>query len=319
MVSFDDAMDELATTLDVAGISVATDAADARYSKCLHNRLGAEPALAAPSVGVRIGPDTRAPDRPADQEMEGFAAWWDNEVIWIGRGSAVVRVAPDQVAVGGPIDTLKEEDLLDDLLQFGVSAVLTSADRMVIHGAVVARDGEALVLVGPSGQGKSTLAAAALLAGWDLLGDDLAIVHPHQPSVQAVRRSPMIPAEVAADHGLEGAIVPGPRGRFQLPVSTLATGTRRLVGVVSVAHGDAGGVEPVEGADLATLDGALAVPPFRPIIRRYLATGAALIALPIMRLHHARDPEVRVKRAQASLEEALTHCRTEARRSGSIQ
>ncbi|MEZ5166952.1 MAG: hypothetical protein R2695_10850 [Acidimicrobiales bacterium] len=56
-----------------------------------------------------------------------------------------------------------EIEVLDDLLQFGVAIAAATPDRLVVHGAVVGRDGGALVLVGRSGQGKSTAATAALI------------------------------------------------------------------------------------------------------------------------------------------------------------
>jgi hypothetical protein len=42
----------------------------------------------------------------------------------------------------------------------------------LVHGALIARGGEALLIVGPSGAGKSTAALAALCGGYSYLGDD---------------------------------------------------------------------------------------------------------------------------------------------------
>lgn len=50
---------------------------------------------------------------------------------------------------------------------------------LVVHAAVVERDGRALVLPGFPGAGKSTLSAALThLAGWRLLSDELALLDP---------------------------------------------------------------------------------------------------------------------------------------------
>jgi hypothetical protein len=216
------------------------------------------------------------------------------------------------VELGGPIDSPEAEDVFDDLLQFGIATAMARPDRLMIHGAVVARDGDALVVVGPSGQGKSTLAAAALLGGWELLGDDLAVVHPEAPLIQGVQRAPMVPAEIAERHRVTGTLETGPRRRVRLPVSVLQSAPRRLIGVVTIEHGDDGGMEPLLGADLRTLDDALAVPPFRAVIRRQLAAAAALVALPTVLLSHARDPGIRVERAQASLDDVFAYCRDES-------
>lgn len=53
------------------------------------------------------------------------------------------------------------------------AVLLASAGRPLLHGAAVASDGVAIGILGESGQGKSTLAAALLGAGGRLLSEDL--------------------------------------------------------------------------------------------------------------------------------------------------
>jgi hypothetical protein len=55
---------------------------------------------------------------------------------------------------------------------------------LLLHGAIVEREGRAVVLLGRSGAGKSTLCAALTLAGWRLLSDELTLIVPN--SVMAV-------------------------------------------------------------------------------------------------------------------------------------
>ena len=45
-----------------------------------------------------------------------------------------------------------------------------------VHAAAVARGGKTVLLPAPAGSGKSTLAAACVLAGWELLADDTAVL-----------------------------------------------------------------------------------------------------------------------------------------------
>ena len=47
---------------------------------------------------------------------------------------------------------------------------------LVLHAAVIERDGNAVILPAPPGSGKSTLCAALIHAGWRLLSDELALV-----------------------------------------------------------------------------------------------------------------------------------------------
>jgi hypothetical protein len=51
-------------------------------------------------------------------------------------------------------------------------SILTRQDRQPFHAAAIVRDGAAVVISGPSGTGKSTLAYAAARAGMHVLGED---------------------------------------------------------------------------------------------------------------------------------------------------
>lgn len=50
---------------------------------------------------------------------------------------------------------------------------------LIIHAAVLERDGQAVVLPAPPGSGKSTLCAALMFSGWRLLSDELALLGMH--------------------------------------------------------------------------------------------------------------------------------------------
>ena len=57
--------------------------------------------------------------------------------------------------------------------------IATSAHRyLMVHAAVVERDGRALVMPGNPGSGKSTLCAALVGRGWRLLSDEFALLRP---------------------------------------------------------------------------------------------------------------------------------------------
>jgi HprK-related kinase A len=47
---------------------------------------------------------------------------------------------------------------------------------LMLHAAVLERDGRALIMPGDPGAGKSTLTAALMLSGWRLLSDEIALV-----------------------------------------------------------------------------------------------------------------------------------------------
>ena len=49
-------------------------------------------------------------------------------------------------------------------------------DYLILHAAVVEKNGRAAILPAPSGSGKSTLCAALVCRGWRLLSDELALI-----------------------------------------------------------------------------------------------------------------------------------------------
>jgi HprK-related kinase A len=66
------------------------------------------------------------------------------------------------------------------VLEWGLNACLFGGVHqfLLIHSAVLERDGRAIVLAAHSGSGKSTLCAALAFRGWRLLSDELAVIDP---------------------------------------------------------------------------------------------------------------------------------------------
>lgn len=59
---------------------------------------------------------------------------------------------------------------------------------LILHAAVVERDGFAAILPAPSGSGKSTLCAALISRGWRLLSDELTLISPGGVSITPLAR-----------------------------------------------------------------------------------------------------------------------------------
>jgi hypothetical protein len=64
----------------------------------------------------------------------------------------------------------------------GVSARLTR--RLLLHAAVLTRNGKTVLFPGEAGSGKSTLAAALSTRGWSYLSDELAVIDPDSGRVE---------------------------------------------------------------------------------------------------------------------------------------
>jgi HprK-related kinase A len=57
--------------------------------------------------------------------------------------------------------------------------------HLILHSAVVARDGRAVIIPGQSGQGKSTLCAALVSRGWRHVSDEFALMDPASLDITA--------------------------------------------------------------------------------------------------------------------------------------
>ncbi len=68
------------------------------------------------------------------------------------------------------------------LLEWGLNwCVYGSCHQyLILHAAILERNGRALILPAPSGSGKSTLCAGLLFHGWRLLSDELTLICPEQ-------------------------------------------------------------------------------------------------------------------------------------------
>ena len=100
-------------------------------------------------------------DRP-----QGWRRWWRPQVEFRVDGEAPFAPLPgDQ---GFP------------MLEWGLNWCITSHCHqfLILHAAVVERDGHAMSLPAPPGSGKSTLCAGLIHRGWRLLSDELAVIDP---------------------------------------------------------------------------------------------------------------------------------------------
>lgn len=92
------------------------------------------------------------------------------EVLRNGKGYTIRGTETFEIDEERPVNSF------DDYLRHQVLSQFVRArpDLLWIHAAAVERDGKALLLVGPSGQGKSTFSTRLCERGWRLLSDDAA-------------------------------------------------------------------------------------------------------------------------------------------------
>lgn len=292
--------------------SVAVEiVAEGRYLDAVRSRFGITEATERDiEFRFELGPDVPRP--PAGDPGDGgdlLTCWTRDDDHWVGVGDAVGHLSGNTVTIGGPAKTDDDLAALDVLCQSMVAVAFAGPRRVVVHGAAVGRGEQVVLVVGRSGAGKSTTAAAALLAGWELLSDDLVVVDLDPPRLTGVHRAPMFPDGLLAGSRFEDSariVDDDPRRRTRLPADVLTAETRPLAGIVVVDHGTGdGGLEVLEPGNLEVISGAFAVRPYAPFMRRQFGALVEVVGLPTFRLLHAEAEDRRLELAAVRLGEAL--------------
>ena len=87
-----------------------------------------------------------------------------------------IQAYADHKTVFKPVHPRLGVPLLESAINWCIAT--RTARYLIIHGAVVEREGRAVVMPGISGAGKSTLTAALVANGWRLLSDEVTIIDP---------------------------------------------------------------------------------------------------------------------------------------------
>lgn len=98
------------------------------------------------------------------------------QAVFVANGRYPFKAVPARLAHG--------------LFEWGFNWCVGRASHqwLVVHAAVVERDGHAIVMPATPGSGKSTLCAALALAGWRLLSDEFALIDPVTTELVALPR-----------------------------------------------------------------------------------------------------------------------------------
>ena len=295
--------------MDVAGLRLRVTSASATDLDLIRRVVGAarsDGPAGATLVVDDVGP--RVPDRVPDFRGPYGEHWDDGVTHWFRHHwGLTAEVRPPHAWIGGPVAGHRRWVMVRNSMLFVLARLVLVQGRFLLHGAAVQRDDGALLVVGPSGSGKSSLAFAAHVAGWDVCADDMVIVDPRAPgpAVQGVSRVPTLPADVAAD--VDGEALPqDSRDRLELTWFALDTRPAPIDGVVVCGHddGDGGMMSISSPAALQALVPALVLSALPQPVRRWFPVAAGLARGPCFQLLHAADPTTRLARAGELLNEA---------------
>ena len=107
------------------------------------------------------------------------------------------------------------------MLEWGMNWCISSSAHsyLIIHAAVLEKNGRAVILAAPPGSGKSTLCAALMVSGWRLLSDELTLIRLSDGLVEPV------PRPVSLKNASINVITRyAPQARFSPPVKDTVKG-----------------------------------------------------------------------------------------------
>lgn len=218
--------------------------------------------VGAPEADLRVGPvaPVAVPDRPAlEALLAAGVVWrrhWEDGPRLIIEFVDVAIVEVDRVGVvtfdrALPSD-LEEHLLLDHVLPL----VLAQGGALVVHGGVISWKGAGVVLLGSSGDGKSTLTAFAWQHGWVVGGDDGAVLTSGPPpSAEATYPTVRLTKESASLLGIDRAAGSPVAGKIRLADDRLHpfAAAPVILGVIAIVipgdSGDAARFDLIGGAE----------------------------------------------------------------------
>ena len=301
--------------ISVAGIAVSLEADETSRWRALDALFGLCPTVdddGALRLCFSASPPP-APARPPDVRFSDVELWYTEEgVVTRHRDGIVVVRDGDEIRAGGPAAADGSAKAFRRAVQHVLADAMAVHGRFALHGAVVVDGTGAIIVLGDTGAGKSTLAVSALRLGWSVVTDDIAWVAAAQDGSLTISGFPKplhAPPEVLDGLPVEAdRVVDDPRERFVLRTGLSADDVAHPVrGIVIVRHGLAAAtlVPFPTGPRLLTMvmrSFPLQGSPTR--VRQFFPFAARLSHTPAVLLEHAKDPTARGVEAAGLLRDA---------------
>lgn len=253
------------------------------------------------------------PDRPPDVRSGDGSFWLDGGASVAAQDRGLVgALCGDTISIGGTLPAVNAARSLRTAVQLPLSQLLANCDRHVIHGALVRRGDDAVMIVGRSGSGKSTASFAAATLGWEVLADDMSIIRVADGDVVAwgLPKPLHVPGDLIAELGVDVEPIAGDaRARVALPVTGASCDVGSVVvGVVHVAHSATAAAPAATPGPMAWTQTVLASMPLAVTpsgARAVFPAAGALARLPSVELRHDADPARRLEEAARLLDAAV--------------
>jgi tetratricopeptide (TPR) repeat protein len=192
-------------TVDVGDVAVLFAAHDAPHAEAIEAAVALLPAAGDTSAEAMVEFGASGDAEPVEwQHADGDvrARWYDDDVALFQHGSVRARVDDQSARINGDDDLRRA---IRQLLPYLLTHLLATRHRFVLHGGAIVRDGQAVLVLGPTGSGKSTLTVSAAEAGWAVLSDDLVAVRLAGDQVEArgIAKPLLVPGALAERLGLD--------------------------------------------------------------------------------------------------------------------
>ncbi len=273
-------------------------------------RAARAPGSPALTIDAHPASSPRIPGYVADHRDGPVRSWYGTQQLAMRHDLGATAVTDDATFyITLSADRASAAREARHLLFAGLSWWFERRDLLVLHAAQIAWEETTALILGATGEGKSTLALAALRSGWELHSDDLVIVDSTATPARSwgIAKRPLIDRTLARDLKLKAEPLDAdPRGRVLLTQAPLSQGWRDLTTLIVVGHGtDDASLSPLDHA--VTLDHLLdaSLESHRTdVMRRQLAAFANLASLRSHLLLHDPIPERRAQAAARLLEAA---------------
>jgi hypothetical protein len=271
----------------IADDPVLLAAACAAYADCVTERS------AEPVIELRLSRETAA----TTPVSLGIAVEGSRLTIAGGGITGWADAESKRAACGIPLNLVVEQAALTEVVDTLLLFILARSGRTPVHAAGVMAGATALVLAGPSGTGKSTLALSAAAKGLPVLSDDTLYVQ-REPALR-VWGFPR-PIHVFAEDAPAGSYpvrLRGGKRKAAIPVAGAAQPADRAV-LILLERGGAVALAPLDPAEavaqLSTLE-----PGFDLLAEQSAAAIAALAGDQAWRLTLSRDPAAAIDALRA--------------------